>query len=393
MLNIIKKTVLSRRVMFVLLILLSVLLIVSSWRIWVFLQLRQTTRLNAIRTVTTIEVKSAPTVERLTLPGRLQAWHQTPIYARTNGYIKQWYVDIGDRVKKGDLLAEIETPELNAQLRQAEADLQAIMAQSDLADLTATRWRHLLESDSVSKQDAENKFYAAKSLAARIVAQRAKRDRLRELVAFERIIAPFSGVISERGIDIGDLITAGDTAQSKPLFQIVQTDKLRLYVSIPELYSTRIRSKMTVQLRFAEHLGQTFDAYLLNTAHALNPKTQTLLAEFIVDNHHHHLLPGSYSETTFLIPSAAHHLIIPVNALLFRAEGLQLALVDEHHRVTLRRVLVYRDEGTRVDIQMIFKASERVILNPPDSISEGELVRVIADATRDSFSGDKKLKS
>jgi RND family efflux transporter MFP subunit len=209
--------------------------------------------------------------------------------------LKTWYVDIGDFVKEGQRLADIETPELDAQLRQAEADVNVAIAKNALAQITAARWINLLKTDSVSKQERDEKVHTAQALAASVIAARANRDRLRELVGFERVIAPFSGTISARGTDIGDLINAGNQPNAKPLFRIIQSDPLRLYVKIPEAYSSRIKPNMKVTIRFAEHPGQRFQAQLINTADAIDPQIRTLLAQFLVHNQKKMLLPGSYS--------------------------------------------------------------------------------------------------
>lgn len=359
-------------------IVLAILLILIVSRIWASTTLGQMTDRNAIQIVNIIHAKKTAMNENLVLPGSLTAWHESPIYARTNGYIKQWYVDIGYKVKSGALLAVIETPELDAELRQAEADLKAIIAQNTLAQLTAVRWVKLLKSDSVSKQETEDKVHAAEALSAKVIATRANRDRLRELVGFEQVIAPFSGTVSARGIDIGDLINAGNNPDAKPLFRIVQTDNLRLYVKIPEFYSSRIKPQMTVHLRFEEHPGQVFKARLLKTADAIDPTTRTLLAEFIVPNKQGPLLPGSYAEVTFSMPLPSHSVLLPVNVLLFRKEGLQIATVDKNNQVILKHVTIYRDFGDEVEIASAIKIGESLIQNPPDSIYNGETVRIVS---------------
>jgi RND family efflux transporter MFP subunit len=369
---------------------LTLMLTLIFFRVWASITLHRSTDNNAVQFVNTFHAKKIPMDEHLILPGSLAAWHESPIYARTSGYIKQWTVDIGYKVSKGALLAVIETPELDAQLRQAEADLNATIAQNELAQLTAVRWVNLLKSDSVSKQETADKVHAAKALSAKVTAQRAERDRLRELVGFEQVTAPFSGIISARGIDIGDLINAGNNASAKPLFKVVQTDKLRLYVKIPELYSSRITSKMTVNLTFEEHPGHVFKAQLLKTAGAIDPKTRTLLAEFIVHNHDGDLLPGSFTEVTFSISSPPHGVLLPVNALLFRKEGLQIAVVDKNNKVVLKNIRIYRDLGSEVEIASHINAGEPIIINPPDSIYHGETVRVISNIAYHPL-GDKKL--
>ncbi|PJD92946.1 MAG: efflux transporter periplasmic adaptor subunit [Legionella sp.] len=366
---------------------LMLLLIIS--RIWASITLNDRTDQNAIRLVHTFYVKKTVPTERLVLPGSLAAWHASPIYARTNGYIKEWNVDIGYKVQKGDLLAVIETPELDAQLRQAEADLNAAIANNELAQLTATRWMTLLKSDTVSKQATDEKIQAAKALSATVAAQRANRDKLSDLVSFAQIKAPFSGIIAMRGIDVGDLINAGSNANAKPLFKLVQTDKLRLYVKIPELYSSRIISSMTVDMQFAEHPGRIFQAQLLKTSGALDPKTRTLLAEFMVHNETDLLLPGSYTEVTFSLAASPLSVVLPVNALLFRQEGLQVAKIDKNNRVVLKNIQISRDFGSEVEVSSHIDVGEQLVINPPDSIYNGEVVNVITNLSL----GDKKSPS
>ncbi len=345
-------------------------------RIWSAMLVRQDTRAALIPEVEIIRATRATAGQHIVLPGNITAWHEAPIYARTNGYLQQWYVDIGAVVKQGDLLATIETPELDAQLRQAEADLQMMMAKSSLAEITADRWQYLLKSDSVSKQATDEKTHLRDALLANVMAARANRDRLAELVSFERVIAPFSGIISYRGTDIGDLINRGSDSQAKPLFRIVQADPLRLYIKVPEIYATQIKAKMTVTLSLDEYPGQTFQARLLRTADAINPSTRTLLAEFKISNHQHLLFPGSYSKVDLLLPANATRIILPVNTLIFRSQGLQVATIDDHNRVILKNVSIAVDYGPYVELHDGVKAMDRVIINPSDAIYQGQVVMV-----------------
>ena len=369
-----------------LIVVMAILLILAVSRIWAAIMLRHQTNAAAVPLVNTITAKCAPSIERIILPGSVMAWHEAPIYARTNGYIKQWYVDIGYSVKKDDLLAEIETPELDAQLRQAEADLKVVTAQQGLAAITAIRWKGLLKTDSVSKQETDEKIYQAEALSASVVASRANYERLRELVGFQRVLAPFDGIISARGTDIGALINAGSNPEAKPLFRIVQSNPLRLYVNIPETYSSRIKPDMAVDLKFAEHPEQVFKATLLKTAKAIDPVTRTLLAEFVVHNQKGVLLPGSYATVQFSISTSSNNVLLPVNALIFRAEGLQVAILDKNNRVILKNISIAVDYGTHVELKTGVKPGEQIIVNPSDSISAGELVRIAGV-------GDKKLVS
>ncbi|MDP3704746.1 MAG: efflux RND transporter periplasmic adaptor subunit [Legionellaceae bacterium] len=255
--------------------------------------LSKQTKLAATMLVRVVEAKPTSQQERIYLPGSAMAWHEAPIYARTKGYLKAWYVDIGYRVKKGDLLAVIERPELDAQYYEAKAYLKVVTAQNELAQITAKRWNHLVQTDSVSKQANDNKTYEAAALSAELVKAQANLEYLTAMVSFERLVAPFNGVISLRQTDIGALINIGSNpAEAQPLFKIVQLDRLRLYVNIPQTFSTRITPNMHVTMRFTEHPGESFSAKLLKTADAIDPVTLTLQAEFEVQNQHEILKPG-----------------------------------------------------------------------------------------------------
>lgn len=357
-------------------VVMAVMLLLVITRVWAAIQLRQNTNAMAVPLVRTITAVASVPTERIILPGSVMAWHEAPIYARTNGYVKKWYVDIGDSVNKGDLLADIETPELDAQLRQAHADLNVVIEQHELAKLTMARWLNLVKTDYVSKQAADEKVHKAAALAASILAARAKEEHLREQVGFERVTAPFKGIVSARGVDVGDLINAGGLDSTKPLFRVVQSDPLRLYVKIPETDSSRVKPNMNVELSFAEHSGQTFKAQLIKTANAIDPVTRTLLAEFLVDNKHGKLMPGSYTKVEFSMPASSERIMLPVNTLIFRAEGLQVAVVDKSNHVVLKNITIRTDYGTHVELSSGINAGEQIIINPSDSIYNGERVRI-----------------
>lgn len=356
---------------FVLLVLMS-----FSLRFWSYFKLKQQTQEELLPIVFLIKAQLAPSDSEMIIPGNVQAWHEASIYARINGYIKHWYVDIGSHVEKGQLLAKIETPELDAQLRQAEANLRVSMAQNKLAQTTATRWKKLLKTDSVSQQSTDEKVDTAEALSANVQANRAQRDHLSEMVGFERIIAPFKGIISDRRTDIGALINIGSSPnESHALFRIVQIDPLRIYVQIPEAYVSRLKNHMDVQLQFIEHPGLRFPAKLLETAHAIDPATRTLLSQFIVNNPKGILLPGSYTQVHFIMPNFANTVRIPVNALIFRKEGLQIATVNKAQRVCLKNIVVYHDFGTEVEVASGIAPGEKLIINPSDAIYSGQAVR------------------
>ena len=367
----------NRRWIMVLVLLVVVVAVLMLMRSVNALLLRRETNENAVPLVRLIKAKHAPLKENIVLPGNVNAWHEAPIYARTNGYIKNWYVDIGSHVTKNQLLAKIETPELDAALRQAEADLQKATAQNKLAQTTATRWLYLRKTDSVSQQATDEKVDTALALAAKERSLRANRDRLKELVEFERVVAPFTGIISDRRTDIGALINSGSTPnEKKPLFRIVQINPLRVYVKIPQAYAALITPNMTVQLRFNELPGQFFPAKLLETSHAIDPLTRTLLAQFVVENKKGILLPGSYTQVLFTLPPSSTRIQLPVNTLIFRKEGLQVATLDKNHHVQLKNITIDTDFGNYVEIASGITLNEPIIINPSDAIYEGQNVRV-----------------
>lgn len=363
---------------------LLILLSQTLTRVWRYVSLKRETNTSALTLVNTI--KAAQTIEmqeNIVLPGNLAAWHEAPIYARTNGYIKEWYVDIGSSVHKGDLLALIETPELDAQLAQAEANLKIAEANNKLAQTTAIRWKNLLKTESVSQQETDEKVDMAIASTSSVIAARANRDRLLELVSFGKVRAPFEGIISARATDIGALINSGSNpSEARPLFRIVQIDPLRLYVKIPEIYSSRITPNMLVSLQFAEYPGQRFFTHLQKTAHSIDFTTRTLLAQFIIENKSGKLLPGSYTKVNFSIKPYQNAVRLPVNALIFRKEGLQVATLNKENRVILKNITVSRDLGTFVEIDSGIKIGEQIIINPPDSIYEGEKMRVATTAMK-----------
>lgn len=352
------------------------LIMIIMTRIGFTIDLYYRTEKLAMPVVAMIKASAAPVSENIVLPGTVKPWHGAPIYARINGYLKQWLVDIGDKVKKGQLLAVIDAPELDAQLRQAEADLNVAIANNQLAQVTAQRWKNLLKTDSVSKQETDEKIDSAKALAATVISLRANRDRLRDLVSFEQITAPFAGTISDRATDIGALINAGSNTSEMPLFRMVQHDPLRLYVKIPENYSARMKAMMKVSLSFAEFPGMVFQGTLFQTANAIDPKTRTLLAQFIVNNKKGQLLPGSYTEVTIQLPSPSNAVYLPVNTLLFRSEGLQVATLNAKHQVVLKSIKIKRDFGDQVEIDSGIQPGEPIIVNPADSIYDGQQVHL-----------------
>ena len=346
-------------------------------------RLRQQTNDQAIPTVAVIKTPRSAAQDNVVLPGTVQAWHEAPIYARTNGYLKSWSSDIGARVKAGDLLAEIETPEIDAELHQAEADLATAEANNVLAQSTAKRWLDLLKTNAVSKQDVDEKTGDAAAKEAAVAAARASLDRLHELEGFKSVTAPFDGIITARNTDTGALINAGSGGTGQALFHIAETDKLRVYVQVPELYTQAVTPDMKAELHFAEYPQRTFTATLTHTADAIDPTTRTLLIELAVDNDKGELYPGSYVETHMQVPSSGTSVHIPVNTLLFRAEGLQVATVGADDKVHLKTITIGRDYGKEVEVIAGLAADENVIVNPSDSLADGQAVHIAAPAPQD----------
>ena len=335
----------------------------------------------AIPTVSVVHPKRGAPAQEVVLPANVQAYIDAPIYARTNGYLKHWYADIGAHVKAGQLLADIETPEVDQQLRQSRADLATAEANLNLSQITATRYADLLKSDSVSKQDADNAAgdYAAKQ--ATVHSAQANVSRLEELQAFEKIYAPFEGVITARNTDIGALIDSGSSGGTRTeLFHIAQPDKLRVYVNVPEAYSQAAKPGLNADLVLSEFPGRFFPGTLVRTAEAIDQSTRTLLVEIRVNNPTGTLLSGAYAEVHLKLPTATSAFILPVNALLFRAEGLRVAAVTDGHHADLKQVTLGHDFGSEVEVVAGLSGNESIIVNPPDSIVAGEEVRIAQPA-------------
>ena len=364
---------------FLLILVVAVLLVVFGIlpRIQARTALRQETLRMAVPTVAVVQPKRSAPAQEIILPANVQAFADAPIYARTNGYLKRWYVDIGSRVKEGQLLAEIDTPEVNQQLRQARADLGTAQANLNLSKITADRYQGLLKTDSVSKQESDNAVGDYEAKQANVQSAQANVKRLEELQSFQRIYAPFSGVITARNTDIGALINSGSTGgNGNELFHIAQPDKLRVYVSVPQIYSQAAKPGLTADLTLAEFPGRRFQGKLVRTANAIDPTSRTLLVEIAVDNPTGQLFTGSYAEVHFKLPTPTTSLILPVNTLLFRSEGLRVATVGEGQKVTLKQITLGHDFGSEVEVVAGLDGNEKVIINPPDSVVDGESVRI-----------------
>jgi len=332
----------------------------------------------AIPTVTVARLQPSLAQQEEVLPANIQPYIAAPIFARTNGYVKKWYFDIGAHVKQGQLLAEIETPEVDAQLRQARADLATAQANLHLAEITAARYQELLKSDSVSKQDTDN---ATANLAAqRTTVQSNEQNvrRLEDLVSFEKVYAPFDGVITARNTDVGNLINSGAGSPTAQLFQMSAIDTLRVYVSVPQIYSPAARVGLLVDLTLPQYPGRRFTGKLVRTAEAIDPASRTLLVEIDVKNPTGELLPGAYAQAHFKLPSSAHTYLLPVPALIFRSEGLQVATVNDGRHAELKHIQLGRDFGTQVEVVGGLDPNDEVIVNPPDSLVSGEEVRPVS---------------
>jgi len=357
----------------------AVALLVSAWGILSRLSARNAldreAREAAVPTVLTTKPRSGPAADTLVLPGSVQAYYEAPIYARTSGYLKTWHTDIGAAVKKGQLLAEIETPEVDQQLRQAEADLGTARANYELARTTNERWQGLLATESVSQQDADQRAGDAAAKAAAQASAAANMARLRELEGFKRVVAPFDGVVTQRNTDVGALINAGQTPGSA-LFRVADTHRLRIYVQVPQPYAAQIGAGMSAALEFTDHPGKRYSATVASTAHALDAVSRTLQVELQIDNSKGELLPGSYVQVTFTLPPSPGTLRVPVNTVIFRGKSPQVATVDDGQHVRLRDIAEGRDFGTEIEVLAGVGPNDILVVNPPDSIVDGAQVRI-----------------
>ncbi len=330
----------------------------------------------AVPTVSVIHPITEPVEEDLVLPSTLQAYVESPIYARTTGYVKKWYHDIGSRVQQGELLAEIDTPEIDQQLSQARAELGTSQANADLSKITAARYEELIKTDGVSKQEVDNAVgdYAAKK--ATVQSNEANVRRLEELESFKHIDAPFSGVITRRNVDIGNLINAGNGGTAQELFFLAQTDPIRVYVSVPEMLAPAIRAGLGAYLELGQYPGQQFHGKVVRTADAIDQASRTLNTEVDVPNRAGQLLPGGYAQVHLQVKVTGARLQVPANALLFRSEGLRAVVVDANHKAHLRPLTIGRDYGTALEVLQGLNADDWIVLNPADSLDEGVQVNV-----------------
>jgi len=337
--------------------------------------LAKDTKAEAVPFVNVIYPASSSLSSGLALPGNTQAYVDTPIYARTSGYLKSWYFDIGAHVKKAQLMAVIETPELDQQLQVAQADLKSAQANLDLANTTSARYQNLLKTNSVSKQETDVAVSDAAAKEAAVDASMASVRRLEQLQSFEKVYAPFDGIVTARNIDIGGLIQAGENITPKELFHLASIQKIRVFVSVPEAYSTSIKQGDKATLTLDEYPDKPFIGTVARNSNAIDLATRTLNVEVDIDNPKGELLPGAYVFVHFKVPEHASGLMIPANTLLFRAQGLQVGVV-RNGRVQLVPVVIGKDSGANVEISSGLKATDAVILDPSDSLASGQEVQV-----------------
>jgi RND family efflux transporter MFP subunit len=327
-----------------------------------------------VPTVQVVTPETGASQQAMTLPGHLDAWISAPIHARVGGYLKSWSRDIGSQVTAGESLAEIDTPELDQQFEQAKADLARARATAKLAALTDKRWKNLLTSNSVSKQEADEKAGEAEAAQANVLAAQANVDRIAALEAFKHVTAPFAGTVTARNTDIGDLINANND-NSQPLFTVSDTSRMRLYVEVPQGYADAIRTGMTVRLDVPDHPGEQFTGHLIGNSGAVNQASGALLAQFEVDNTKGALLPGAYAEVHLPQAANSHTMTVPATVLIFRAQGPQVAVLGAGGKVELRDVHIARDLGDHLQIDQGLQSNDRIINHPSDSLAQGDRVQ------------------
>lgn len=327
-----------------------------------------------VTTVALVSPKGGGKEQALVLPGTLQAYYDAKLYSQVPGYLRAWYKDIGAHVRKGDLLAVIDTPEVDQQVAQARADFSAAGSAQKLSALTASRWENLLRQDAVARQDVDEKKADLEAKNDALASARANLDRLLANKKFSHIVAPFDGVVTGRTADIGGLV--GTSASGNPLFTVSDTHALRLYVDVPQSYTAQIVPGMTVSLSVPEYPGKTFPAHLVSSSGAINSQTSTMLVQFEADNSAGLLKPGGYAQVNLGVPGNGGMLRLPASALMFRAAGLQVATLGPQNRILMKSITVGTDLGTTVVVSSGLSPNDRVVNNPPDSLANGDRVRV-----------------
>jgi membrane fusion protein, multidrug efflux system len=336
------------------------------------------TERETIPTVAVVHPTAEKPDEELVLPGTLQAYAESPIYARTSGYLVRWYKDIGSRVKEGELLATIDTPEVDQELNQSKAARQQTVAQMDLAKISADRWENLRKTDSVSAQEADTQASGYKQAQANLAASDANVKRLEQLEGFKRVYSPFSGVLTKRNVDPGALINAGAGATGRELFDIARVDPLRVYASVPQAYMPYIKVGANTTVTLQEYPGQKFLGKIARTAESIDPNTRTLLTEVDVPNKDQKLLPGSFGEVHFAIGSNVNKVTVPVNAMLFRAQGAQVAVIGSDNKVQLKPINIGKDYGATLEVLGGVSIQDQIVINPSDSLEDGQQVNLAA---------------
>jgi RND family efflux transporter MFP subunit len=346
--------------------------------------LAETTNELAPPTVLVAQPKQGSPVASFVLPGNVTAYTDSPIYAQTSGYLTRWYFDIGARVKKGALLAQIATPAVDQQLAQAEADLNTAQSNASNAHVQADRYTGLVKSDAVSRFDTDTYVNQAATTSSTVRSAEANVKRLRELQSFEKVYAPFDGVVTARTVDTGQLI---DTGTGRELFHLQAIQTLRVYTSVPQGYSSNVKRGAKIDVTFAEHAGKVFQGTLVRTTDAIDPVSRTLLVEIDVDNRGGELLPGSLAQVHFKTPAAGPTFVIPAAALIFRKEGLSVGVVTGNNIAHLSRVVIGEDDGANVQIVAGLGAGDQVIQDPPDSLIEGEKIQIVSPASQGNAGG------
>ena len=375
-----------RKAMFLVFVALIVLVLAGGLTLWQHVShdqaLAKETERDIVPTVAVVKPTQEKPDEELALPAQLQAYEESPIFARTSGYLVRWNKDIGSHVEKGELLAKIDTPEIDQELNQARAARQQIVAQLELAKVSAERWENLRKSDSVSQQEADQQTSGYQQAQANLAAADANVKRLEQLEGFKDVYAPFSGVLTKRNVDPGALINAG--AGGKELFDIARVDPLRVYTNVPQAYSPTVKVGGKAIVTLQEFPGQKFEGKIVRTAEAIDPATRTLLTEVDVPNKNSKLLPGSFGEVHFAVPAGVNKITIPVNAMLFRSQGAQAAVVGSDNKVHLVKLGIGRDYGTSIEVLTGVSPTDRIVLNPPDSLEDGAEVHVAQEKQSES---------
>ena len=336
--------------------------------------LERETEIEAIPVVAMVHPSTEAPDEQLVLPASVQAYEESPIFARTNGYLLRWNKDIGSKVAEGELLAEIDSPEIDQELMQARATRQQVAAQLDIAKVSNERWQSLRKTETVSQQEADMQASNYQQAVANLAAADANVRRLEEMESFKRVYAPFSGVVTKRNVDPGALINAGSTG--RPLFNVARVDPLRVFTNVPQSYAPAIKVGMPAFLVLQEFSGQKFTGTIARTAEAIDPATRTLLTEVDVPNPDGKLLPGTFGELHFKAANSAPKLTIPVNAMLFRQEGPRVAVVGPDSKIHLRPIAIGRDYGASLEVLEGVTVEDRIVINPADSLQDGQMVRV-----------------